>query len=121
LSLASGAKLDFELGALDGSDLISMPSSTLTLSGQQFADFTFTPLSGFGPGTYTLIDARGINGGLGLITTGTINGLSATLAVDTVHNDLVLNVVPEPGTLALLAIGALSLVALTRFRRTGRV
>jgi autotransporter-associated beta strand protein len=121
LSLANGAKLDFELGALGSNDLISMPSSTLTLSGQQFADFTFTPLSGFGPGTYTLIDARGINGGLGLITTGTINGLSATLAVDTVHNDLVLNVVPEPGTLALLAIGALSLVALTRFRRTGRV
>jgi hypothetical protein len=118
LSLASGAKLDFELGALDGSDLISMPSSTLTLSGQQFADFTFTPLSGFGPGTYTLIDARGTSGGLGLITTGTINGLSATLAVDTVHNDLVLNVVPEPSTLALIAVAALGPVLLSWRLRT---
>jgi autotransporter-associated beta strand protein len=118
LSLANGAKLDFELGALGSSDLISMPSSTLTLSGQQFTDFTFTPLSGFGPGTYTLIDAAGISGGLGLITTGTINGLSATLAVDTVHNDLVLNVVPEPSTLALLAVAALGHVLLTWRLRT---
>jgi hypothetical protein len=51
------------------------------------------------------------------LTEGLLDGLSATLAVDTVHNDLVLNVVPEPGTLALLAIGALGLMTLARRRR----
>ena len=28
----------------------------LILSGQQFSDFNFTPLAGFGAGTYDLID-----------------------------------------------------------------
>ena len=50
-----------------------MPSSLLTLSGQQFSDFHFTWTGGFGPGTYTLVNAQSITG-LGSNTSGTIDG-----------------------------------------------
>ena len=42
-----------------------MSSSTLYLNGQNFSDFNFTALSGFGMGIYTLIDAGTISGNLG--------------------------------------------------------
>ena len=90
-----------------GSDEVVMPNGLLALNGQQFSDFNFTPLAGFGEGTYTLIDAGSISGSLGSGTSGTIDGFQASLAV---HGDnLVLNVVPEPGTLALAGTGAVSL------------
>ena len=56
-----------------------------------------------------LIDAGSVSGLLGASPTGTIDGLSATLSVS--GSDLVLTVVPEPGTLALLAAGLLGLLA----------
>ena len=56
LSLEAGAVIDFELDTPWTSDEISM-SGNLLLDGQQFSDFNFTPLVGFGPGTYTLIGA----------------------------------------------------------------
>jgi autotransporter-associated beta strand protein len=104
LSLLSGAKMDYELNTPLDSDEVLMPTGTLALSGQQFSDFNFTPLGGFGPGSYTLIDAGTVNGGLGAVTSGTINGLSASLAIQ--GNDLVLTVVPEPSSAAMLAVAA---------------
>ncbi len=100
LSLARGAVLDYELGTRAASDEVYMPSGLLRLDGQQFSDFNFTPLTGFGQGAYTLIDAGSISGGLGASSSGTIGGLPASLAVQ--GNNLVLNVVPEPSTLLLL-------------------
>ncbi len=100
LSLLSGAKMDYELDAPSDSDEVYMPTNLLSLNGQQFSDFNFTSLGGFGPGSYTLIDAGSVSGTLGGNTSGTIDGLPASLAVQ--GNDLVLTVVPEPGALVLL-------------------
>ena len=61
------------------------------------------------------VDAGTISGSLGGNTTGTINGHAATLAVQ--GNDLVLNVVPEPSTAALLGVGVLGLVGYGLRRR----
>jgi autotransporter-associated beta strand protein len=112
LTLQSGAVMVFDLDTTADSDEVYMPSGNLVLSGQQFADFNFTPLGGFGPGNYTLIDALAITGSLS--TSGTIDGLPATLAVQ--GNDVVLTVVPEPSTLALLGAGVVALLA-GRWRR----
>ena len=76
-----------------------MPAA-LTLNGQQFSDFNFTWSANFGPGIYALIGFGSSSGSLGANTSGTIDGYPATLAVQ--GNDLVVNVVPEPSTAALL-------------------
>jgi autotransporter-associated beta strand protein/uncharacterized repeat protein (TIGR03803 family) len=101
LTLQSGAVMDYDLDGLSTDDEISMPAGNLVLSGQQFSDFHFTPLAGFGPGKYDLIVAGSISGSLGVSTSGTIGSYAATLAVQ--GNDLVLNVVPESSTAMLLA------------------
>jgi hypothetical protein len=113
--LLSGAVMDYELNTPLNSDEVSMPGGLLALGGQQFSDFNFMPLAGFGPGTYTLIDAGSISGTLGGTTSGFFGGYSATLAINAQSHDLVLTVVPEPGTLALLA-AAIGLVACKRIR-----
>ncbi len=74
----------------------------LALNGQQFSDFDFTWTSNFAPGTYNLIEARSVPGGsLGMSNSGTIDGYPADVAVQ--GNNVVLTVVPEPGTLAIIA------------------
>ena len=57
LILASGAMMDFLLDTPSLSDEIYMPSANVTLNGQSFSNFNFPYGAGFGPGTYTLIDA----------------------------------------------------------------
>ena len=115
LTLASGALLDFDLASLDASDLISMPSSTLMLDGQQFSDFLFVPQAGFESGVYTLIDAGDIQGSLGDNLSGTIGGLNAWIS--TSDGNLLLTVVPEPSTIVLFGIGAIGVFAYVRRRR----
>ncbi|MBN2579481.1 MAG: hypothetical protein JXB10_10855 [Pirellulales bacterium] len=102
LTLNPGARLLFDLAAPEASDKISMPSSTLYLNDQQFADFTFHPLGGFGVGDYLLIDAGAIQGSLGENRSGPIGDYRGTLS--TSGNDLILTVVvPEPAAWLLLA------------------
>ena len=108
LTLEPGAAIDFELDGVSTDNQVLMPSGQLILSDQQFTDFNFTPLAGFGPGTYDLIDFGSSSGSLGANTSGMIGVYPATLAVQ--GNDLVLTVTPEPSTLALLAAGAAGLV-----------
>ncbi len=101
----SGALLNFELADTSASDKIAMTNSTLSLSGQQFSDFSFTPLSGFGQGKYILIDANNVQGSLGANLSGLIGGLPASLSIS--GNDLILTVVPEPSSIRLLTTGVL--------------
>ncbi len=117
LVLTSGAKMDYELDGFPTDDEVSMPYGDLTFNGQGFSNFDFTPLPGFGPGTYTLVDAESI-AGLGSNVSGSIDGLPATLSVS--NNELLLTVVPEPATLALLVAGALGLIGLGLRRPTAR-
>jgi hypothetical protein len=98
--------LDFELGDVFASDK-SPCLPTLFLNGQDFADFHFNLLDGFGMGLYTLIDAGTISGLLGSNLSGNIGSYTASLAVS--GNDLVLNVVPEPSGLAMLIAAVLGL------------
>jgi autotransporter-associated beta strand protein len=102
LSLLHGAVMDYELGTPSDSDEVLMPGGLLALNNQQFSDFDFTPLPGFGPGEYDLIDFGSSSGSLGAIRSGTLGGLPASIAIQA--DELVLTVVPEPGTLALVLV-----------------
>lgn len=120
LSAASnntGAYL-FDLSTINASDKITLTLGTLNIGTLDFADFAFTALSGFGAGTYTLFDAASaITGTLGT-TTGTINGLTATLSIDNINNNILLTVVPEPSAIGLLALAAGALVLASRKQAT---
>jgi hypothetical protein len=75
-----------------------------------------TALPGFGPGTYDLMDfPNGQASGLGNLTLGTptLPGYALSLQSTPTAEQLVV-AVPEPGTLALLAAGAIGLIAWTR-------
>ena len=117
LTLLSGAAMDFALDGVSTDDEVSLPSGTLLLNNQHFSDFTFTPLAGFGIGTYNLIAFESVSGNLAS-SRGTIDGLPASLAVS--NNDLVLTVVPEPPTAALLGAGILGLIGWAWRRRIWR-
>jgi autotransporter-associated beta strand protein len=108
LTLASSAVMDYELDTPTSSDEILMPTSQLVLSGQQFTDFHFTWTADFVPDTYDLIDFASTSGTLGADRSGAIDGYPASLALQ--GNYLVLTVVPEPSTLALLGAGAVALL-----------
>ena len=119
LILDPEANLDFDLGDVNDSSQILMPNGMLSLGGQGFGNFGFSTVPGFGPGTYTLIEAESISGGLGAIANGTINGLPASLS--TQGGDVLLTVVPEPSSILLLAvaaIGGISSCCLGRYRRS---
>lgn len=120
----ASATLLFELGALANSDKITLTNGALTIGAGVlgFDDFVFTSLGELQADTYTLIDGNSpivgsldanlanLSGSLGGIFTGTLGFADG-------GNDLVLVVVPEPGSVTLLTVGIGSLLGLSRLRR----
>lgn len=113
LVLQDGALFTFDLAAPSASDKVAVTAGTLALNSQEFDDFTFNTLAGFAPGTYTLFESVATTGSLGSNLTGKVGGYDASLKLD--GNNIVLNVVPEPATMCLLALG--SVAAIVRRRR----
>jgi len=124
LSLATGSAnagwLHFDLGG-NGTAGTTYDQISLTGGGNlnigtglNFSDFSFSALSGFGAGNYVLFATPGmISGSLGTAT-GTISGLNAELSIS--GNNLVVDVVPEPATWALLAFSLTTVMVLRRRR-----
>lgn len=94
--------LAFRLGT--ASDLVTVAGNLQIGGGAlNFNDFTFTPGSGFGQGSYTLFSSAALLGSLGGSTSGTVGGLPASLQVS--GNSILLSVVPEPSLTAALIAG----------------
>lgn len=126
LAAAAGGTgyLKFDLDTPLTSDAVTLDSGILTLGsgGLDLDDFSFNPLGGFGPGTYTLFDTNSdISGTLGSHLASQISGFNVSLQFANGSNgrdDLILVVaVPEPGSLAALLGGTALLLGARRMRK----
>lgn len=114
---AASAALVFELGNPD-SDGVLLNNTFLNIGNGVlgFDDFVFSAAAGFGEGTYVLFNGTSpITGSLAGNLSGAVAGsYLGTLGTADGGNDLVLTVVPEPGSAVLLVSG---LALITRRRR----
>jgi len=112
--------LKFELASPSTSDKVVVGNGGILDIGTLTWDkFDFTPLAGFGPGTYTLFDTAGgsITGTIDEFNkSGQIAGYDAYLQT----GSLQLVVVPEPGGIALGLAGAVAAGAAGLARRSRR-
>lgn len=109
----------FNLDTVAASDKITLTSVTanaLNVGTLDAADFTFTTGGGFGTGVYVLFDANStIAGSIGTASVDFGGGITGTLSIDGVNNDVLLTVVPEPSTILLSGLGLAAM--LWRIRR----
>lgn len=120
VTLTGTGALEFELGTV--SDLVLLTSGSLTIGPGllEFDDFLFTLLDGVTEGDYVLFNSNTpINGTLGANVTGLLApGLTGTLQFADGTNDLILHVIPEPGSVSAMIAGLGLLLGLRRHRRT---
>jgi fibronectin-binding autotransporter adhesin len=110
----TGAYL-FTLDTLASSDKITLTSGTdfaLNVGTLDVSDFTFTTTGNFTTGAYVLFNANSaIAGSIGIADTYDFGGgLTGTLSIDTINNDVLLTVVPEPSAALLGGFGVACLL-----------
>lgn len=112
----------FELETFFGNDQVVLTGGPLKIGTDVlgFDDFEFTSLAGFEEGTYKLFD--GDTAIVGTLDAANLSGVLAPgftgiLGFGDNGNDLLLTVVPEPGSATMLLAGVASLLGLSRFRR----
>jgi autotransporter-associated beta strand protein len=109
--------LNFEVSATADRILITAGKLVVNPGG---GTINITPLAGFAPGTYDLMDfPNGQASGLGNLTLGTptLPGYTLSLRSTPTAEQLVVSSVPEPSTLALLAAAVACGLAVRRRRR----
>ncbi len=122
VNAAASTALNFEIGSSNDKIVLSLGALTIGDAVLGFDDFAFTTVGSLGIGSYTLFDSStGIIGSLNSANlTGSLGGQwTGTLAFADNGHDIVLNVVPEPGSAALLLLGATSLLYGRQARRRG--
>lgn len=103
LSLTNGLRLQFELQSPVHGDRI-VASNTLFFANMETNWFAFSADGTLQPGDYVLFDAGLLAGSLGVATNFDSVGASGKaghLWLDGINNNVMLSVVPEPGSLAL--------------------
>ncbi|MFZ4637599.1 MAG: autotransporter-associated beta strand repeat-containing protein, partial [Pirellulales bacterium] len=118
VSTANGVGgLAFRLGT--ASDLVTVASGNVQVGNGllDFSDFTFTPVTGFDVGSYTLFSATNLFGTLGIGTTGSVGDKLGTLQVIGNTLQLAVTAVPEPSLTAVTSMAAAAGVLLLRRRR----
>lgn len=116
LSLGENAVLLFELGTMSDRILLSSGSLNLGSATLEFAHFDFTPLAGFGIGEYILFETSETILGSLAMTSGQIGSFFGELQIQ--GTDLILTVIPEPGS-GLLALLAACILLVGRGVRCG--
>jgi autotransporter-associated beta strand protein len=113
----------FHLGSVAASSKVALTAGSLNIGAAKlaFGDFRFLTGNGFGQGVYTLFDtSSAIVGTLDAAPgnlAGTIGLLPATISLGDGGRDILLTVIPEPGSLTALFGGLGVLVGLGRLRR----
>lgn len=114
---SAGAPTDwvFQLGVFDTSDMLAINGDFVKGTGSVFR---FDLAGSTAAGTFKLIDVAGVTTGFsaGDFTYTNYSG-SFTPTFSIIDNDVYLNVVPEPSTLALLALSLSAVLAVRRRRQ----